>query len=554
MATPTQVSIALTSARIPLSARHVRDPVIAQKYDLSATRHISKNAKVEEFDSVVPTLLFADNVLPTTYGYKSANYLQVASAISQTAVLHCLHTVSISPGVIYLYAYVTDDSTPANNGHWALRGSGDWEQLREETISFGDPSNKFISLAIINGRAFAYFAFTKCVELGDSSVTDVALTGITASSIAGCFSSSGYLMLWDKVSIYRSSLVSPEDFIPSSVTGAGSESPQDVRGEIKLCKSTQNGFMVYADTNCVYAQYSQDFRAPFVYKEIGGIAGIDTGYDVSTGSSQEHLVKSGAAFSALVRSELTTIFQEVTEAAASKLFDSFDIATGVITEETYSDVETRLASIPGGIFICSYRGIQDIETDSEAGIFSHALVYSNALARYAKLTIPHAFCAQWPFDTSTTFLRIRQLSDTVLSSYQTSSILQAFSTTTFGRIFGTAIISFIKRDGSAHIIWEDSKVVDSDATLVLGPFELVRGKYTMLTGVMANNCPNAICSVITADSGGSQDRIAILPKSQLGNASEFKTRITGAHHLICFYGQFDLSSVILKLTAGGALR
>jgi len=556
MPTPKKVSITLASARIPLNSRHVRDPVIVQELDLSGPRHISKNDKVADFDTVVPTLIYADNVLPTPTGYKSVNFLQVASAISSTAKLHCLHTVSISPGLTYLYAYVTDSTNSGNNGHWFLSGAGEWEQIFAETVAFSDITAAFISLAIVNGRAFIYFSNVKCMEITAGAVANVTLTGITAANILGCFSSSGYLMLWDETSVYRSSLVSPVDFVPSSVTGAGSESPQDARGDIKLCKRAKGGFIIYTDTNCLYAQYSQDFRTPFIYSEMSGLAGISSPTDVSQDGSQEHLIKSGANFSALIKSDLTTVFHEVTALAAAKLLDTLDLETVIITEEQVYDVSAGLAAIAGGILACSYRGIteEEYEAGADTSNFSHALIYLNSLGRYGKVATPHAFCRQWPFDTAVTFLRIRQLQELIFEDFETQTIEEAFSRESFGRVFGNSIVSFIAANGSASLLWDDVKSTDSDGVVVLGPFQMARGFYTLIAGISAKEASGATCYIGTSNTGETVDRSMLCSGDTAGLYTSFPARVTGANHLICFSGQFDLSSAIVKLLKTGMIR
>ena len=109
--------------------------------------------------------------------------------------------------------------------------------------------------AIVNGTTYVYFARVGCYYFDFSANQLVAqtLTGLTASSILGITSAVGYMIAWDQASVAWSSLVTPTDFTPSLVTGAGGGSVQGAKGAIVACVPHTTGFIVYTNQNAVAA-------------------------------------------------------------------------------------------------------------------------------------------------------------------------------------------------------------------------------------------------------------------------------------------------------------
>lgn len=546
------VSATLAATQLPLLSRHTKQPILVGKYDVNYNKQVSSNAQDEDRETTIPTLIYGDNILPTPYGYKSAAYQEVLEEISPTAEIKCLHPLALSTGEVYIYAYVVDTGTPANTGHWIveydnINQSAVWTQLDAEEITFlGD--GELITSAIVDGRAFIFFEATKCKEIVSGAINDATLTGLTVTSVIGIFSSSGYLCAWTADAIHNASLDDPVDFTVSSVTGANMVQVQEARGKIIFCKDTGSGFVLYTDLNAVYAQYSNDFRQPFIYKKVENSAGIASANDVFAGEATDHYVRTGAIFAKITKTKLSAVLTELNASFAAGLLEEFNPATYQLEEVAIKAVDTKLSYLNSGLLIISYKASEDT-------IFNKAYYYNAELNRFGKLSIPHSFSIFWPFDTVWLYYRVNDLELLTVTDLD-MSLVSDYGTLGEYPIQHNSIISFFSSTGSAKILLDAVNTAGAEAVLILGPFQLLRDNQVQLTRVVLKNAEatDLNCAVLTSYSGESLDSVAFFAASQQGKLANYAGRVTGYNHSICLEGAFDLSSILLELVPRGKVR
>ena len=550
MATSVQISASLSQPGVPILSRQVKLPVIIGKYDINFLKQAGGNEADSDKDTTLPMASFAKNVLPTSNGYKSCGFVSCIDAIHPQQIIQCAIPISLGTGEVYIYAYGTNDTDSSKNGHWVAKQEPDksivWEHLLEESLVFGADTDKLISSAIINGRCFLFFEKLKCMELTAGAIADVTLSGLTETNIIGIIESSGYLLAWDEVTVYRSSLTNPLDFVPSDITGAGSSAIQELRGKLKLLKTTTDGFIAYSDLNAVYAQYSADFREPWIFRGIDNIAGIASKVNsVNSGAVQTHYVHSGSMFAKINKKQVTPVLPELTDALKLRYIEDYDDVTGQIVEDALSEVDVKISAITGGLILFAYK-------DKNKTSYDNIIVYNSQLNRYGKLFLPHAYSCFWPFDTTVIYNNYRFFQEDDFNDHTTETILDLAGFV--ADINYNSVISLFTLDGRGVVIYD--ALASFDAALILGPFQFTRNMGCMVTTVIVKVATAATvdCAVLTSYDGDTVERKTILHKKQAGKLVIFSGRVTGTNHRIALTGSFDLSSVVITAIPTHQLR
>jgi len=535
-------SATLAATVMPLLSRHVRQPVLVGKHDINFSRHIDQNPKDEGNDTTVPSLLFGENIVPTTSGYKSVALAQMFEALGGDKEVVLVASVAESDtyafSFIHLLAY---SPTTGRHYHYNIYiSSGELAYFPPTTETFTPGLNGLKpTLAAIKGKVFTAFNISTGLTIREQSVLGTftpVFTGLSSSAV-GIFAASGYLMAWSKNSIFWSALEDPTDFVPSDVTGAGGTKIVDLLGEIKYCKATQNGFIVYGDLNCVYAQASNDFRFPFIFKSIPYLVGISDQNDVSYGVSTDHIVKSGSAIYKVTKAQAIGSFQDFYTFLSSKKVERFE--NNRLVEYNLDNTDVMFTVVDGSATVLSYKS-QDAEQ------YDYALIDFSNLGRQGKVKVDHSFVITWPFDAIISFLLVSGFEFDLVSAFDDTLV----SSLGEGGIIteGINVICFVAKDGSMKLLL-DSADYPANGTLILGPFQLAREAMVELTRVEATvaNAAATSCTVLTSLTGEEINRDITLPAIQLGKKVRYNARVTGLNHSICIQGAFDLSSVLLEL-------
>ena len=545
MATIT-VSATLSSEEVPLVSRRIREPVLVGKYDINFNKHVDDNKQQKPAETTVPMLAFADKILATHYGYKSASEQSLLDQIAPTATVIFAESLSSTSLGSFVYAYVEDDVITANTGHWIAgqdtEGTLSWTQLLS-IPSYG--ADILITTAAINSRVFIHVAGIITYEFDGTTLTEVTLAGLTTSAILGILSSSGYLIAFTTEKPFWSSLSDPLDFVPSDITGAGSSDVQELYGYIVLCKSAESGFVLYTTVNAVYAVASVDIRFPFVFKEIKGIGGIDSRKSVSYGQSQVHLVRSGSSLSKLSKSNVTSALTAINSFLNGSILDTVD-ADFDIAESFVAAIDAQMLHTRKGELVISYG--QETDDDYEGLVY-----YVDSLNRYSRLSIAHSFAVENPFHSIAVWRTIFTFGDTLYSDYPSGN---SYETLSGGLVRSSTDTSVLLVTSTGELKFIDGQYeTATDSVLILGPFQLVREQTSTLVSVdiTAATLGSAIVTIKSTASDGSV-RTEVPDGRQINKGIRFDTRITGLSHLVCITGSFDLSSVTLTFMPRTARR
>lgn len=542
------VSASLSAEDCPLLARHIREPVIFGKYDINYNKQVQDNKQQTPPESTVPMLAFADSILATNYGYKSASVASLLQEISPTAEVMFAEAISSSSLGSHLYAYVVDSSVPENTGHWKVSQDSNnnlaWEQLLEIEEPYADGT--VITVAVLNSRAFIHIGYTITYEFDGTTLVEVELGGLTVTDILGILSSSGYLIAFTTEKPFWSSLSDPLDFVPSDITGAGSTNVQELYGDIVICRAAETGFVLYTSVNAVYAVASTDIRFPFIFREIKGIGGIASAGYVSFGANQHHIVRSGAGLSKVTKQGAQPVMQPINTLITGSLIDG--VSAGFDIQESYvNGIDSRFVYTRDSEAIVSYG-------PADSGSFSHIIHYSDDLNRYSKIKVGHKFAVSNPFAILPTFNTIYFFGDDLYTDYPEEHTYESLSEGVVRSYLDTGIM-LVTNTGELLFI-EGRTNVQTNGTLILGPFQLIREQTSTLMDVTVSAAllGSVECVVKTTRADGTVVTTAPPHSEQLGKSVRFAMRVTGLSHLVCLVGSFDLSSVILTFQPHSSRR
>lgn len=348
----------------------------------------------------IPQLYYCENVIPTAEGYKSVVY-QYMIAPPEEEGLFFVRT---------LYCFDGNSNKAvlgitADRRLWlASAGTvGEWEELILPVGFEWDVQTDNVTVATVVG----YFGF--CIEGKGVYVLDIptktvykaTTIGLDDTLIKGITASSSLLIAYDNSTIYWSSSVDPLDFTPSLITGAGSSTPEGLKGRIQLCKEIQGGFVIYSDTVMIGSEYTGNRAHPWTYRTLVGGAGIRhadaVGYDVNLTT---HFAWTSSGVVEVTLKQAAVRFPEFSDYVASGIEDSTPSFTGYpvagftkyIREVRISYIASRYLCLSVGLLVGAYNS----ELIPQP-YMTHAFVYDTQFQRWGKLNLEHTQINEFPF-------------------------------------------------------------------------------------------------------------------------------------------------------------
>jgi hypothetical protein len=314
-----------------------------------------------------------------------------------------------------------------------------------------------------------------------------------------------------------SSTIDPTDFTPSLITGAGGGSVEGARGAITLLVAHTLGFIVYTTNNAVAAIFSNNARYPFTFREIlssGGLASQNLiGYDANSGN---HYAYTTSGLQLIATSATQTIFPEVTDFIAGKLFEDFEEATNTFIRVVLtSTMQKALAVVADRYLVISY-GISSL---------THALVYDLSQKRFGKVRIPHVGVMEY------------SIANTGITETPKQSI------------------GFLQSDGTLKLLDFGAYAANSSGVIALGKYQYVRQRMLQMNEVNVENVFNTstfVALLLTSLDGKSVSTTETL--QQIGGSAEFMqfgAAAVGLNHSLVFKGNFQLESLVLNFSIHG---
>lgn len=492
----------------------------------------------------IPQLVFCENVMPTSYGLQSITYnLTVNRTIStdfdeawylrDAAENRTLFSPGISGGTTQRYTY-------------NVAG----QQWQASAVA-GLPANCRCTVATVKNRTFVHFSFFSSYEW-TGVWNAVAYSGIVQSSIKGIVTANAYLVLYDRNTIYWSSTLDPTDFVPSLVTGAGSQRVLSIKGDIVVCRPIDDGFIIYTTGNTVIAKYSGNTRFPWNFKELKNSSGIkDQEHAALLGSGNDYFTYTtdGLMRNTFNRSEPE--FPVVNEFLGSRRIEKWDSVNKVVlTQDSGDPLNVKLDYIGNRWLVISY-GI---------GQLDFALIFDSALKRWGKLRITHVDCFEF-YGNSGSAGTIQADTWAQLAGTWAQQNNSWFDYG--GLIIGGAAslatpykqLAFLQNDGGVKIVNFDVAADNDDAVAIIGRIQFLRDKLFTLTEIDAEGIgaePQTKLQIwCSMDGLNIHRKLYPVKQKSLNKLQKWVCLEVAMNHTLCFMGNFRFNTIITRgLIAG----
>jgi hypothetical protein len=341
----------LSSAVYPMTVDKTGRSVIIPGPDQNFDRRIDAPGDTQRRSVGIPQVMYMENVLPSSEGYQSVGFLQVATiAASGGADLVTTFAVKInvSGGIVNSYF-----SFYSNGTYKYTNALATWPVLSVFLPSYpvATLTANALSFAVVRGVHYMHVRVTGYNALYRldfpaaiptwTLVTPTLPGSVSLSSILYITGAYNYLILITTNLVLWSSTTTPLDFAPSLVSGAGNEFPNDLDGEALFCKPHPDGFYIYSTSNIIFGQYTGNQRYPWKFREINNSSGfsVPTQSSGSANYSVHFCLPVSGHVQAVNPDNAEGIAPEVTNFISRTVnYNKFNISTAVFTEDPMDPV------------------------------------------------------------------------------------------------------------------------------------------------------------------------------------------------------------------------
>lgn len=528
----------LSAARYPFSLSRAQGSVIIPQADQNYDRRVDPQG--ETSSPGIPQAIYMENVLPTPEGYQSVGIFEFP-ALPWSGDFQVLEIKSAEESTLEVLVFKMGSTEVYR---WLPNGAG-WQSVlvirNPATVPvFGPP----ISYAVINGSVyifdgdslytlnitgpFPYSAALQQIESiylnGLGTFGSLSPNGVLVNTKA-IVSSYGYLILYKDVGtslqVAWSSTLSPVDFVPSLVTGAGGGNLADAQGRAVMARNSAQGFYCYTQNNVILGTYTGNSRYPFRFQVVRDAPGIFTGPNIYSDidEGRQWYVNQFHQIMTLNGDQGEQIAPEVSEfLERSYQYDSFDTLTNTfqaLSRNLPAFRESKVYLFAQKYLCLSVAEAGDVTVDPT---FDCVYVFDLQLRRYGKLKVQHTHLA---------------------TLFQSPNL------------YRLAFINSV--NGQVKYMEFRSDFIGHSAVLLLGKFRYVRSRALILEEMVLNCGPQ--CSVkLLPSPEGTQFGPAITPyflaSASGAYSSKYLSHAESPYINVLLKGSFDVSQLDLKFHVG----
>jgi len=365
----------LSAKDIPVDPLLFGRSVVIKDRDNNYAPNLASKADSDK-DIGIPQVLYISNCLPTDYGYYSIG------------LFGSLETCPGTPYIAFPIRSATETAllVHTTEGHlYRLKKDSESSEV-PQFVYVGTYAGK-ITYAHVAGITYIYVSGLGCYKYDFTTKTlvSVTLAGLTPSAILGVTATGGYLLAWSADAIAWSSLVNPEDFVPSLDTGAGGGSVEGAKGAITVCVANSYGVYIFTENNCIYALLSNNARFPFNFKEIVGSSGLDSIQAVSyEGNQNAAYAFTNAGFQQITNNGAKVIWTDLYECGAnSPVWNENTVLTN-------SPIQGVNGTVQGAKIVCvasKYLCVSILKKGTD--YYNQCWVYDISLDRWGRIVKDH---------------------------------------------------------------------------------------------------------------------------------------------------------------------
>lgn len=516
----------------PLLSEQCGTTVVDGRGDLTYVPGVSSDGDIPE-NRGVPGIVYAENVMPSTYGWQSIGYVDLIPPFPAGVTFYeilLVHGATVGeeenakPLASGLRTYIGAAIISGVTHIYYVDSDGTWKNLYLEGAGpLTASGERLITVATVNGYSYLCVrgAWLGVIDIEAGELRQRTLTGL-AGVPRGILSASGHLIAFNLQSVAWSSTVNVEDFVPSDVTGAGGGSVQELAGDIRTAKAAPGGFIIFTDSNCVAAIYTANTAFPFEFRAIPSSGGVDRASHVS-----DELLN--GAFYAITTAGIQRIsatgaeiaLPNVADFLAAKMIEEWNPFTGQLKSyRVFTELGRRVQVIANRYVILSYAA-------QDSRVHTHAIVVDTAQNRMGKLKVD-----------STKFFEL----------HRTQSFQDLDHRTTFGVLGAQGKISRVRFDLDCYT---------SRGVMIFGRLQYAHQKLTQLQEIRVERaCPTdnfVLATQVTRD--GTNFLPAQVGYLRPEDEGKFSRRYlfsqVGVSHQIVMSGAFDIHSILVNLNTHG---
>lgn len=514
----------LSAAEFPFVSDFFARPILIPGLDNPPRAPRSYTGEKDSHNPELAQHFYAQNVMPTSNGLMSVGYNQLVPAFGAVTDFDNAHTLRDTDENNFILS-------PAQGKNYIYAASaGAWQSVSPFVGFTGD----LVTRSYVNGRTFICYQRNSIREYNRAANTfnPVVFTGVSVAVIDGISNSNNYLIWWSGITVGWSSLIDPTDLTANINTGAGSAIPQDVRGNIRAIVPISGGFVVYTTKNAVAAFYTNNARAPFVFREISNAGGILFPSQVTLdGTLGFHYAWTSNGLQKITMSAADNVDTEATDFLAGRIIENFDTTTKQLTVSRLSeDVAVKVAYVSGRYLVVSY-GVK-----SSPQIYSHAIINDLALKRWGKVRINHVASLAYPYPN---------LIDKVTSQPPKQSL------------------AFLQSDGTIKLLLMDYRDGADEGVILLGQYQIARSReikhQSFTVEMLQQGYPPDVYLVPSLDGRTLETpkKLQLLKdsgKSKVYGAPESLGLRVGQNLSYLIMGTFELNTAIINVTRHGVIR
>lgn len=502
----------LSAKSFPFLSENWGRTIIVPQYDNTFSRQLTSQEDPDK-DVGIPQVFYCHNVMPHSQGFQSIGFDTVLTGTqvgtNQFTEIHYIKDPASSKEV-----YIARD---VDYDLWQWTGTGGW-------TSAAAGAGGLLTFATVNGITYIHDSANDWYyDFPTDALVAAVYTGLGAGPFVGICESAGYLIFYDLDTIYWSSTLSPLDFTPSLITGAGSLSIEVAKGQIVYAQTHDLGFIVYTAGNAVISVYTGNSRYPFSFREIVGSDGIEVERGGAVVASDANTTNQYAytlsGLQAISSSQSKSIFPELTDFISGSLYEDYDYATSIFTSTALTvPMVKQVAMIANRYLVISYAQ-RNGEVGSTPTIYQYALIFDAVNLRWGKIKTPHVDCFQHEFGAT-----------------------------------ARKSIGFLTHEGTITTINFSPRLLNSQGVLALGKYQFIRSRLLQLDEINIENIEQgsnfSIYDLVALD-GKNAVATPVTQLSSTGQYRKYGSRAVGINHSLVCKGSFNLDSLVLTFNVHG---
>jgi hypothetical protein len=546
----------LGSANFPFLSDLYGQSIVFPQQDMHYIRPNAFSGAEADTNIGIPQIIFCENVFPTTYGFQSVAF--------DVAIQNTNHADFDEAFYLRDAGEARTLFVPGINGIDCNRYTYD-QVANIWSISYkAVPSGAKCTVANLKSRTFVHAAFDDEFWEWTGAWGNVTLTGLTPANMQGLVAANAYLIAYDYNTVYWSSTTDPTDFVPSLISGAGSQRILANKGRIVICRPIEDGYIIYTTENVIIAKYSGNTRFPWIFREIKNSGGTaDPEHTCPDGDESQIYHYSTDGMALIQATKAKKDFAAVDEFLGCRKIESFNAVTNNIDITYLTDKpRVKITFIASRWLVISYGAVT----------LTHAVVYDTVLKRWGKVRIDHVDCFEFSGNPgtvgSTTSLTWAQLPGTWAQQNNTWAEYGSIISGGSGSLnVPYRSLAFLRADGQVKVVDFDFNNLNDISYLLLGRVQFLRDRLWTIQEVWAETVdrpltvPQNSFEIWSTYDGRSyaskiipwREKIKIISANAQGadKIAHWKARKTAKSHSLFFKGNFNLDSVAARGILGG---